>query len=246
MEYINETELRSYIIRFNNKGMDYNEKDLIKINKYIKRMKTKNQRTKRIMRKYITLISERNGIDPKSYEAFGAMLILIIKNMMKKPNFSGYTYRDDFYSETNYKILKYIKNFNHKLISERSGQAVNAFAYVSQIVKNSFIFIIEQKKTENEKLKNMVSLESHEKLENVNESTYEYFKQPNKVTIEINSLTSKSETPLFDEINAQLKLTNSEVIFIYPEDYRISLEEYEKIIELNKIYNRNIIIRRKI
>lgn len=249
MEYVNEAELKSLIIRINNfdKGIQtYSETDLKKLNKYILKIKSKikNQKYKRIMRNYIIKISERNCIDPQSFETFGEVLMLIIKNMLKKPNFSGYTYRDEFYSDTYYKVLKYLKNFNHLLISKRSGQAVSAFAYISQIVKNSFIFIIEQKKSENIKLRNIISLESSEKLENINESTYESEKISNTAVIVIHELKTNLYNTLVELLDAH-KQSDYSLEFEYPIDYKISLEEYENIIKLNTIYKKNIILRRQ-
>lgn len=245
MEYVNEDELKSAIIRINNGLKDiWSESDLKRLRKYldkVKNKKLKSQRLKRTLRMYIVKISERNAIDYNTFEHFGEMIMLVIKNMLKKPNFSGYTYRDEFYSDTSYKILKYIKNFNHRLISKRSGQSVSAFAYVTQIVKNSLIFIIEQKKDETEKIKNLVSLESHEKLENINESTYEQNKVKNELIVQINDI----QIPLVQIIRKYLDKTEDELTFIYSKDYKISLDEYTELQNLNKEYKRNIIIKRR-
>lgn len=244
MEYVNEDELKSALIRINNGLANiHSENDLKRLSKYIKKVKNKklkNQKLKRSLRMYIVKISERNGIDKKTFEHFGEMIMLVIKNMLKKPNFSGYTYRDEFYSDTSYKILKYIKNFNHRLISKRSGQSVSAFAYISQIVKNSLIFIIDQKKTESEKVKNLVSLENSEKVEIYNESTFE-FKSNKILEVQINEIPDT----LLIIMEKYLEKTTEEISFIYPKEYKISLNEYEKIKQLNTKYNRNIIIKRR-
>lgn len=245
MEYVNEDELKSAIIRLNNGLKDvYSANDLKRLRKYIDKVKSKklkSQRFKRALRAHIVRISERNAIDHRTFEEFGEMITLVIKNMLKKPNFSGYTYRDEFYSDTCYKILKYIKNFNHKMISQRSGQSVSAFAYVTQIVKNSLIFIIEQKKDENIKMRNMVSLESHEKLENVNESTYDNTKEIIELVIYINEVSKD----LVSVMKKYLDKTEESIIFEYNPTYKISLDEYEKIIKLRKEYNRNIVVTRR-
>lgn len=246
MEYVNEDELKSAIIRLNNGLKDINsETDLKRLKKYIDRVKSKklkSQKLKRALRKHIVTLSERNAIDYGTYELFGEMITLVIKNMLKKPNFSGYTYRDEFYSDTCYKILKYIKNFNHKLISVRSGQAVSAFAYISQIVKHSLIAIIEQKNEESKKMKNLVSLESAERIENVNESTYE--ENFDILCIKINEISKT----LVDTIKKYLLKTDIDkkitIEFVYPESYKISLDEYQELIKLNKEFNKNIVIRR--
>lgn len=245
MEYVNEDELKSAIIRLNNGLKDvHSVNDLKRLRKYITKVKSKklkSQRFKRTLRSYIVKISERNAIDNQTFEEFGEMITLVIKNMLKKPNFSGYTYRDEFYSDTCYKILKYIKNFNHKMISKRSGQSVSAFAYVTQIVKNSLIFIIEQKKDETEKMKNLVSLESSEKVENVNASTYESQKETSELVVNINEIPKD----LVSIMRKYLDKTEESITFEYKPDYKISLSEYEEIIKLRKNYNRNIVVQRR-
>ena len=245
MEYVNEDELKSAIIRINNGLKDiWSVNDLKRLRKYITKVKSKklkSQRFKRTLRSYIVKISERNAIDSRTFEEFGEMITLVIKNMLKKPNFSGYTYRDEFYSDTCYKILKYIKNFNHKLISKRSGQAVSAFAYVTQIVKNSLIFIIEQKKDETEKMKNLVSLESAEKLENINESTYNTEKETSELVVHINEIPKN----LVHIMKKYLDKTEESIVFEYSPEYRITLDEYQEIIKLRQQYNRNIIVQRR-
>lgn len=245
MEYVNEDELKSAIIRINNGLKDnYSETDIKRLRKYISKVKSKklkSQKFKRTLRAYIVKLSERNSIDSVTFEEFGEMITLVIKNMLKKPNFSGYTYRDEFYSDTCYKILKYIKNFNHKLISKRSGQSVSAFAYVTQIVKNSLIFIIEQKKDETEKMKNLVSLENAEKIENINESTYDTERETLEIVVHVNEIPKN----LVSIMKKYLDKTEDSIVFEYNENYKISLEEYSEIINLRKTYNRNIIVKRR-
>jgi hypothetical protein len=181
-------------------------------------------------------LAERTQIDTLSYEQFGSILLLMIKNILKKPQFSGYTYRDDFYSDSIHKILKYLGNFNHKLISEKTGQAVNSFAYISQTMHNSIIFIIITKKKENENLRKHVGLQDVtgdyrlKNVEMINGSTYE---EPDRLieTIEID----KIDTTLVHEIQKLLKTQPSKKIIedaysvkiIYPSDYRILFDEYD-------------------
>lgn len=97
--------------------------------------------------------SELVVCDKQSYERFGAIIILMIKNILRKPNFSKEHCYDDFYSDAYYKILKYLHNFDHKKISAISGYEVNAFAYISQIIHNSIIHVIKQRKSEERKVK---------------------------------------------------------------------------------------------
>lgn len=246
--YTSELELKSLLIRIKNEreGITDQSKNK-KINKYIRwfvkinDMKyddnTKRIRIKRKLKELIVSLSEVTAIDKKSFERFGFVILLMVKNILKKPQFSGYTYKDDFYSDAVYKILKYLGNFNHKLISERTGVAVNSFAYITQIIHNSVLHIIITKKKENEKLKQKVAMENltnnlyinnHELIE---ETLY------NEVEVTANILTikvDKIETNIVDELKKiQNKISDDYMIeFVYPVDYRISFDEYAEIKEL--------------
>jgi len=61
----------------------------------------------------------------------------IAKRYCSKPNFSGYTYRDDMVSEAVLICIKYAHNFN----PEKSN---NAFAYFTQCCKNAFVQFIKK------------------------------------------------------------------------------------------------------
>ena len=117
--YTSELELKSLLIRVKNEKANVgSSKDNSKINKYIRwhteislkkyalyknRARLKNKLKEAIIRK-----SEETCVDKPSYERFGEIILLMIKNILKKPQFSGYTYRDDFYTDAVYKILKYL------------------------------------------------------------------------------------------------------------------------------------------
>lgn len=64
-------------------------------------------------------------------DSLAKMLMSIATSYLSKGSFAGYTWREDMVSEAVLTCLKYLKNFN----SEKSQ---NAFAYVTQICKNSF------------------------------------------------------------------------------------------------------------
>ena len=98
-----------------------------------------------------------------------------------------------------------------------------------------------EEKDENIKMRNMVSLESHEKLENVNESTYDNNKEIIELVIYINEVSED----LVSVMKKYLDKTEESIIFEYNPTYKISLDEYEKIIKLRKEYNRNIVVTRR-
>lgn len=220
--------------------------DLIKLKKYInKHSKSKNQKYKRILRNYIIKISERTIIDKNSYERFGELVLLIIKNILKKPKFSGYTYRDEFYSDSTDKIFRYIKNFNHNLISKITGQPVNAFSYISQYVHNSILFIINTQKAEAEAIQNFINSYNAEISEESNVSKYENTSK--EYIKEFTKIKSKLITEIKNELD-NLHQKNlgeyADFIFIYPSDYKIDLEEYKEIIKLRENIKSTITVKR--
>ena len=229
------------------KNLNYDKKtDLIKLKKYInKHSKSKNQKYKRILRNYIIKISERTTIDKNSYERFGELVLLIIKNILKKPKFSGYTYRDEFYSDSTDKIFRYMKNFNHNLISKITGQPVNAFSYISQYVHNSILFIINTQKAETEAIQNFINSYNAEISEESNISKYE--NNTKEYIKEFTKIKSKLITEIKNELdNLHQKNLNeyTDFIFIYPSDYKINLEEYKEIIKLKENIKSTITVKR--
>lgn len=164
--YTCELELKSLLIRLNNKGKKSVRWNNL-INKYVRLFKklegikapTEEYRKRVVqirakLKMRIVKLSEETAIDSKSYDNLGRIILLMIKNILTKPQFSGYSYRDDFFSDAVYKILRYSYNFDHTLISKISGRPVNAFAYISQIIHNSIIFVISTNKRRlNEELK---------------------------------------------------------------------------------------------
>jgi DNA-directed RNA polymerase specialized sigma24 family protein len=73
-------------------------------------------------------------------EELGGMLLKIATQYSSKSNFSGYTWKQDMVSESVLTCVKYLKNF-------KPEKSTNAFAYVTQIIGNSFKLYITQQKT---------------------------------------------------------------------------------------------------
>jgi hypothetical protein len=247
--YTSELELKSLLIRIKNKRADIGiERDNVKINKYIKwhtkinnkkyDSPTKRNITKAKLKESIIRLSEGCSIDEGSYERFGEIILLMIKNILKKPQFSGYTYKDDFYSDAVYKILKYLHNFNHKLVSERTGQAVNAFAYISQIIHNSILFIINSKKKDLENLRKQISMELlNNELQPKNGEFHVWDDRGMDPVVIDESLIvetirlKKIPGSLADEI-AKLSEEVAKVDRLdlyYPKDYVITMDEYNEL-----------------
>jgi len=267
--YTSELELKSLLIRIKNKNSnlleDYVSSSKLsdiqqnrKINKYIvvhtKLSKKKyndydiKQKAKTLRYKLkdkIIKLSEKVNIDKVSYEKFGEIILLMIKRILTKPQFSGYTYRDDFYSDAIYKILKYNYNFNHKLISKISNQPVNAFAYISQIIHNSVLYIINTKKKEQIRINSQVSLEilNH----NLDIKDYEknnnskYLNEDHESRIEHVVKLDIIPNSIIDEVKLlREKFPDDYIKLIYPDDYNITLSEYN---DLRKYLNKFSILK---
>lgn len=252
--YTSELELKSLLIRIKNQrngiGTDLNN---VKINKYIKWHTAVNNKKydypskrnilKGKLKERIVTLSEGTSVDSKSYERFGEIILLMVKNILKKPQFSGYTYRDDFYSDAVYKILKYLGNFDHTLISDRTGTPVNAFAYISQIIHNSILFIINTKKKEQENIRKQVAMEhlNHNlQLKGTEYQTFSLYNEKHAAQQEnqiVETIYLKPiKTSLVDEITKLQeeadRVTRLDVY--YPKDYRISFDEYNELKDLLK------------
>ena len=258
-DYTSELDLKSMLIRIKNwrGGKDLPEKYNDRINKYIKwyvaignakyqRMSpliTKKNNTRTKLKLKIIELSEQTNVDKKTYEHFGSIILLMIRGILTKPNFSGYTYKTDFYSDAIYKILKYLHNFNHLLISERSGVEVNAFAYISQIIHNSVVFVINTKKQEQQEIKERISSEIN--LYNIDmddhgrlyKSTYEPANEfPHEIRKEFKIQPGIESGSLLNEINDIISKEHKDekLIIYYPSNYTMSVEEYYEIRPLLK------------
>lgn len=265
--YTSEMELKSLLIRVKNKnfGKEPLPTNLNKkINKYIKwfnalndkrykeqALTTRKNEIKRTIKNKIIKWSEQTNVDDKSYNRFGEIILLMIKKILTKPQFSGYTYRDEFYSDAVHKILKYLHNFDHTLISEISGTEVNAFAYISQIIHNSVLFIINYKNKELKEIKKQMqagffdsalSALDLKQLEQdkINESKFvtNFERIDDKHEISVNGEEILKHGSLYNYI-IEKELDNVKIKY---SDYRISLDEYDRLKPLLKtieIYRKN-------
>lgn len=84
-------------------------------------------------------------------EKLGGMFYLIARNLIKKPNWSGYTWKDDMVQEAVLTCTKYIYNFD-------PNKSQNPFAYISQICNNSFKHYVDLQKRHSQ-IKNVCYME---------------------------------------------------------------------------------------
>lgn len=84
--------------------------------------------------------AEREGKEkPRVSDYIGQSILLICNNLAKKPNFSGYTYKQDMISDGIIDCVAAVDNFN-------PDKTNNPFAYFTQIAWNAFIRRIHKEK----------------------------------------------------------------------------------------------------
>ena len=82
---------------------------------------------------------QKNIKKPRVPRYIGESIVLICNNLAKKPNFSGYTYKDDMISDAMIDCIAAVDNFN-------PDKTNNPFAYFTQIAWNAFIRRIHKEK----------------------------------------------------------------------------------------------------
>ncbi|QPX63001.1 putative sigma factor for late transcription [Campylobacter phage F336] len=141
MDYLKEEDLRDEIVK------------LQKVEKLKELLKIENKTDDDIQQ--IEKLREEGISEHYKKTKFGEMCLLLIKHILTMPKFSGYTYKDDFYSNATEKLMLYvIPNFDANKVSKISKEPVKAFAYCTQIIVNSILQVINERKAEQELLKN--------------------------------------------------------------------------------------------
>lgn len=255
--YLQELELKSLIIRIKNARITNgtvksnlticdnsyeNRKENSRITKYINWYTSleskKDKRTKlikeEIFKRVITL-SEKTVIDKKCYERFGEAIIILIKRILSQGKYSGYSYYDEFISDSIDKILKYLDNFDHTKISEITKQPVSAFSYLTQIINNSVIFVINKMKKEQDFIQNEINCTRTDMGMNITD--YDFFKK-NKETKTYTNINTVLEVLEIIENEKKFLKENNLVI----EHNMEELEDFEELYKIQKKY-KNLILR---
>lgn len=90
--------------------------------------------------------AEERGLErPKMSEYIGKCIYDISSHLAYRPNFNGYSWKDDMISDAYENICKYLSNFDAEKMIEK-GKKPNAFAYVTQIAYFAFLRRIEKEK----------------------------------------------------------------------------------------------------
>lgn len=160
--YVNEIELKALLIRAKNRAnklgtTKWNSRIKQAVDLYVKTDKLR--QTARILafrkaaKDHIIWMCEQTAATEKEMNRLSSIIDIMVDRILTKPQFSGYTYVDEFHSDVQFKVFKYIDNFDHRKISKRSGDYVNAFAYITQIIHNSIIYVISTNKKAQDRIK---------------------------------------------------------------------------------------------
>jgi hypothetical protein len=129
------------------------------------------------------------------------------------------------------------------MISERTGAAVNAFAYISQIIHNSILFIINSKKKDLENLRKQMAMVADMHFPDNQDSSMVVWEdrsmdheehQPTEITETV--YLREMEGSLVDELRKlESHIERCKRMDVhYPKDYRISFDEYNELKDLLK------------
>lgn len=110
------------------------------------------QKIKRETRNKIRDLSVKTYVyrDPN---LFGKMIDTMADRILTRPQFSNYTFKHEMKGLGIEYVLKYSLNFDPYKTSKISGQSVSAFAYISTIIFNGIIQVINSFNKEQEKMK---------------------------------------------------------------------------------------------
>lgn len=106
-----------------------NDKLLIEMTKYAKEMKEYKQ----------NCTSNPEMKSPRMTEYVGSCILKIAERLSSRPNFCGYTYKDEMVSDGVENAMMYSHNFNPEI-------SKNAFAYLTQIIYFAFLRRISKEK----------------------------------------------------------------------------------------------------
>ena len=227
-DYTNEVELKSLVIRERNSSLNIGTTNA---NKIINELNEQYKLSKDPeLKQRILELSSGTRIDKESHEKFGEIILLMIKKILTKPNFSGYSWVDEFYSTSCYRVLKYLHNFDYTKKSERTGQEVSAFSYITQIIMMSILETINRnnKLTKDlegytEKLSRGFDIykesKNQSKIEDGKPECIEHF-----IDYEFKTLPA-----VIREVIREHK--DKEIRIYYPEGYKITYDEYSEISE---------------
>lgn len=117
--------------------------------------------------KYKALCDEKFPEVPQVPEYIGSCIMLIAKNLARRPNFSGYSWRDEMIGDAIETCLKYVKSFD-------PSRGTSPFAYFSQVCWYSFIGRINAEKKQSKIKREIVRYANFESFATQNHDDEEF------------------------------------------------------------------------
>jgi len=155
------------------------------------------------MQKYIAACKEAEECGdeyPIIPNYIGECFYKIASKLSSKPNFSGYTYKEDMIGDAIETCVKYVKSFNPE-------KSVNPFSYFTQIVSNAFLHRIhKEKKQQYVKYKSMENMLMHNENYSSQDSdsmlvlTPDVFENSNKIIASFEDTIQKSKKKKEDKL----------------------------------------------
>jgi len=222
-ELHNKLVFREQIPKYNSKGL----KELEKLRREYFILDNDSsaglQKVKRELRDKIRKYSFSIFVD-RDPNIFGEMILHMQEKMLNRPNFSGYSFKNEMKSLSSEHILKYTWRFMPFKQSIISGQYVSAFAYLSTTIYNAYVAVIKEHSSQQEKAKSEF-LETQKLFHrDPNISTYiKDHSDPNKYVNLINI-----NGTLLGHIK-KIIIDASDIVITYNKDYKIDLDEWNKI-----------------
>jgi len=128
-----------------------------------------------------------NGDDPlpRIPEYIGECIFLIANRLATKPNFSGYSYKDDMISDGIENCVQYIHNFNPE-------KSENPFAYFTQIIWYAFLRRIQKEKKQMYiKFKSSQRMMLEHEIENSGDNSIQLSSPPEYINEFVNEFEEK-------------------------------------------------------
>lgn len=235
-DYTNEVELKSLLIREKNRNLSIGS---LEKNSIIDTLITQYKDTKDSkLKNDILNLSKITQSSQVQHERFGEIILLMIKKILTKPNFSGYSWQDEFYSTACYRVFKYLHNFDFEKKSNRTNAEVSAFSYITQIISMSILEVINKNNKNSKELSEYMEkcsegLEIYK--ESKNSSTFE-----NAVEIPCEIIIDYEFESLSKALQEILNAHDTNLNIYYPKDYFISYDEYAEISSVLKGYKHTV------
>jgi hypothetical protein len=218
---------------------DIFREEIIKIKQSV-RLKEINEKLKNAPSEKLQLekqeILDKGYIENYPKTKFGEMVLQLVTRRATSYNFSGYTYKEEFYSNAIDKIMSYaIKNFDPDYINPRTGKKSKAFSYITEITSKAFVAIINEYRDEQIEINNLIPYDSlYQSIitTSENKSTIpeiDYNIELDAVLTYNNNLiylNNKEYNSIFEVLR---EYEGKNVKLKYPKDYSISLDEFEQI-----------------